>query len=229
MSRTLGINTSYDYVVSCDLVSYGGAGNSITIAFDNTDILSIVADVDGTGVKGNTFTTASPISNYDIEITAVVSTLVEIDDVSIKAVNPISEEITFKIDNTCNNKEVRFYWENRFGGLDSYTFKNKTRGISVDKKTYVKPLTKNFTNESRGSTTLGGESTGVFSVFTPPLKDNKLIWLEEIFEDRATYIEENGLFIPVKVTRNSATTVEEGKTKLQIDYVYANNRVILGK
>jgi len=229
LSRTLGINTSYDYVVSCDLVSYGGAGNSITIAFDNTDILSIVADVDGTGVKGNTFTTASAISNYDIEITAVVSTLVEIDDVSIKAVNPISEEITFKIDNTCNNKEVRFYWENRFGGLDSYTFKNKTRGISVDKETYVKPLTKDFTNESRGSTTLGGESTGVFSVFTPPLKDNKLIWLEEIFEDRATYIEENGLFIPVKVTRNSATTVEEGKTKLQIDYVYANNRVILGK
>ena len=115
------------------------------------------------------------------------------------------------------------------GGLDNYTFQSEQRGINVDKKTYTKPLTKDFTNQSRGRTTLGGQSNTPFSAFSRPLKDNELIWLEELFEDRLSFILIDGDFIPVTVTRDSAQTVQERLIQMRIDYTYANNRIILGK
>lgn len=144
-------------------------------------------------------------------------------------VGVLSETIAFEIDNTCYENEVMFYWENRLGGLDNHLFQSKQRGIAVNKKTYTKPLTKDFTNESRGTTTIGGESNNTFTAYTKALKDSELIWLEELFEDRLTYILVDGDFIPVTVTKNSVQTVQDGLVQLSVNYQYANNNIILGK
>jgi len=141
----------------------------------------------------------------------------------------LSETITFEIDKACYDNEVMFYWENRLGGLDNHLFQSEQRGIVVDKKTYTKPLTKDFTNESRGTTTIGGESNNTFTAYTRALTDNELIWLEELFEDRLTYILVGGDFIPVTVTKNSVQTVQDGLVQLSVNYQYANNNIILGK
>ena len=133
------------------------------------------------------------------------------------------------LDDICLDKEVHLFWENRLGGLDDYVFQTEERGITVNKNTYIKPLSKDFTTQSRGRTTLGGESNIQFSAFTKALKDNELIWLEELFEDRLSFVLVDGEFIPITITRSSVKTVENNLVQLRVDYIYANNRIILGK
>lgn len=227
--RTLSLSTSTTYYTSTDMVSHGAITADLTVNHNNAQILFIDGVAEGNITKYGQFTTASSITNADIELDGVVSSIMSIDNVSIMQRIQLSETITFKLEAPCLEKEVMFYWENRLGGLDNYTFQSEQRGIVVDKKTYTKPLTKNFTTESRGRTTLGGESNNQFSAFSRPLKDNELVWLEELFEDRISYILVDGDFIPITVTRNSTQTVQEGLLQLRVDYTYANNKIILGK
>ncbi len=228
LSRTLSLSTSTDYLISTEKT--GGTGpNDVRISHDNNQYISVEGS-DGNIVFNAEFTTASTIIQPDIELDWVsMGGSVDLDFVTIREIEVISETITFVMDKACNEKEVRFHWENRLGGLDSYTFQAEKRSIAVDKKTYTKPLTSDFTASSRGRTTLGGESSIPFQAFTTNLRDNEQIWLEEILEDRATYIQVDGNIIPVTVTRSSAPTIDEGLVQLRIDYQYANNRIILGK
>jgi len=231
LKRTLSLSTNTEYFFSIDKVSHGGDFWTLDVDFDNTNIISFTS---GNSNKKyfRTLNTAGSISNQDIELNFkdASGATITMDNVSITQRSVLSETITFELYDRCFNKEVVFFWENRFGGLDGpFVFQTEERGITVDKKTYIKPLTNNFTTQSRGRTTIGGESNTPFSAFSTALKDNELIWLEEIFEDRLTFILVNGEFIPVTVTRNSAKTVQEGLNQLRIDYTYANNRIILGK
>jgi len=231
LSQTLTLSTNQDYIYTGDGLFITNTTKAL-VQFNDVNIVDMI----GTGLSPESlsfsqeFTTDSVISNADIEIIATVTSgFVSVDNISIKTISTLSETVTYIISDRCLNHEVRFHWENRLGGLDSYTFQSENRGIRVNKKSYNKPLTKDFTVESRGKTTLGGTSNIQYQAFTLPLKDNELIWLEELFEDRATYIEVNSEFIPVTVTRNSVQTVEDGLVQLRIDYTYANERIILGK
>jgi hypothetical protein len=230
LSRTLSLSTSTTYVITAEKVSHAGDFWTLDIKFDNTTLYTWNTNT-ANGTKSKEFTTASSISNQDIEIDFNLATgaTITIDNVLIYQISTLSETITFEMDGACLDKEITFYWENRLGGLDNYTFHNEERGISVNKKTYVKPLTRSFTNESRGRTTLGGESNNNFTAYTRPLKDNELKWLEELFEDRMTYILDGSNFVPVTVTKNSVQTVKDGLVQLSVNYAYANNKIILGK
>lgn len=227
LSRTLSLATNQSYYVSLDFINNSFPA-TISVEHDDTEILNIEPDVDGLGVHFAQFTTDGSIGNADIEIICILNTSVtEIDDMSIRQRDEVSETITFIMEDPCLEREAHFYWENRLGGLDSYVFQSEERGVRVNKKTYTKPLTKDFTVESRGRQTLGGESNIQFSAFSRPLKDNELIWFEELFEDRLSFVLVNGEFIPVTITRSSVKTVQDNLIQLRVDYLYANNRVIL--
>lgn len=229
LSQTLSLSINQKYVFIADAISITNTSR-ILVKHDDIQIVNMV----GAGVSAeNTtflaeFTTDGSIGNADLELTAVLSSgSVSVDNVSIRSITPISETITFIMEDPCLEKEVHFYWENRLGGLDDYVFQTEERGITVNKKTYIKPLTKDFTVESRGRQTLGGESNIQFSAFSRPLKDNELIWLEELFEDRLSFMLVDGEFIPVTVTRSSVKTIQDNLTQIRVDYLYANNRIIL--
>ena len=149
----------------------------------------------------------------------------------------ISETITYVIDKTPTTEDVRVVWENRYGGLDFFTFVDQTRGINIDRQTYRKNLVRpgnpnsNFSTEDRSLVTLGGQSEIAFTAFTKPITNNERIWLEDLFEDRQAWIQ-NGTtdYIPIMVTSGDVKLVDKSASlyKIELSYKYANNNVIGG-
>ncbi len=68
--------------------------------------------------------------------------------------NRIGEDITYYIDHTRQRVNgVRFHWQNRLGGIDSYTFDGAfTEGINISSKSYEQSIYPQFRGQLGGST-----------------------------------------------------------------------------
>tara|TARA_R100001460_G_scaffold82444_1_gene123416 strand:- start:6258 stop:8456 length:2199 start_codon:yes stop_codon:yes gene_type:complete len=68
--------------------------------------------------------------------------------------NRIGEDITYHIDHTRSRVNgVRFHWQNRLGGIDSYTFDGAfTEGINISSKSYEQSIYPQFRGQLGNST-----------------------------------------------------------------------------
>jgi hypothetical protein len=80
--------------------------------------------------------------------------------------NKIGEDITYYIDHTRQRVNgVRFHWQNRLGGIDSYTFDGAfTEGINISSKSYEQSIYPQFRGQLGGSTS----DTNVLQGDLPP-------------------------------------------------------------
>jgi len=80
--------------------------------------------------------------------------------------NRIGENITYYIDHTRQRVNgVRFHWQNRLGGIDSYTFDGAfTEGINISSKSYEQSIYPQFRGQLGGSTS----DTNVLQGDLPP-------------------------------------------------------------
>lgn len=69
--------------------------------------------------------------------------------------NKIGEDITYYIDHTRERVDgVRFHWQNRLGGIDSYTFDGAfTEGINISSKSYEQSIYPEFRGQLGQNTT----------------------------------------------------------------------------
>ena len=67
---------------------------------------------------------------------------------------PIGELITYYIDHSkTNSGKTRFHWQNRLGGIDSYTFEDTmVKGITTSSSTFEKSIYPDFNAQIGGST-----------------------------------------------------------------------------
>jgi hypothetical protein len=124
------------------LFTYGDGGNS--------DPLYAVMQV-GVGTRnikelaiqdGSKFRDSQPISDFSNVAYYTVST--HLDE---SPYNQIGETITYYIDHERTNYKdnVRFHWQSRLGGIDSYTFDGgMTRGIETSSSTYEQTIYPQF-------------------------------------------------------------------------------------
>lgn len=143
--------------------------------------------------------------------------------------SPISESRTFKIDRKCTDNDVRFVWEGR-KGLEYYTFKGEfERRIQVEKETYTRQLSSDFSIDERGITTIGTKSVEVFRVFSGIINDATRIFLETLYEDSLTWIISGTDYVPVNIITTEVTTVNEEKALFQVEIEYSYSNQNIGK
>ena len=88
--------------------------------------------------------------------------------------NKIGEKVTYYIDHTRERVNgVRFHWQNRLGGIDSYTFDGAfTEGINISSKSYEQSIYPEFRgqsgNNTSGTNAIIGDNEGYhFAVSNP--------------------------------------------------------------
>ena len=129
-----------------------------------------------------------------------------------ESTNYVSEIKTFEIDRKCSvfvNK--RFWFLNRLGGFDSYSYKLKSRrNIQIDRLEYYKnsyAITLSSPDyfytrllSERGKTLLSVRASENFNYNSDWMSENESIWMEELFTSPEVYLGDNFQATEIAVT-----------------------------
>jgi hypothetical protein len=162
---------------------------------------------------------------------AISRTLVLDDTIASYTVNiftggsAYSEDVTFNIDHSCADNHTRIKFLNRLGAFEYFTFKGyKDRSIGIRKNYYQQVLSDGFSVNEGGDRVLDIDSRSGFTVYSQMLKQSDRVWLEEMLEGFEAFVEEDGVYIPIKVRGGSTKIIDEGNDLMSIKmtYEYAN-------
>ena len=99
----------------------------------------------------------------------------------------------FALSKHCCKNDVRFYWLNKLGGWDSYSFtKNKTKKMDISRNTYEKYVDyQNYNLFDAGSSQYDTQITYSESVFSDWIDIKTSEWLVELFTSPVVYMQDN--------------------------------------
>jgi hypothetical protein len=147
-------------------------------------------------------------------------------------IQTISNEKFYRIDNDCNvDENFRFVWLNSLGGWDYFNFKlGGKKTINVERKTYKKLLSRNYTIGDRGDTTYAQKGEEVWSVQSNWITQDESEWLTSMIESREVYhMKGQNEIYPIQIIDNSyqvKSTSRDQIFNIVIQFKYAFNRVI---
>ena len=156
---------------------------------------------------------------------------------------PVSEIFTFNVDcqpSRSSNQKLQLAWLNRYGHWDQYRFLfNRYQGLDIARQTYKSwntdwgsdnPLK---TQYSRGLTDSEVVMTETIVVNTGFVNQPTFEWLEELWTSNSVYeIQTNGGIYGVNIINTEFEKKIQGNRtvyNLELQYVYSNNILLLGK
>ena len=139
----------------------------------------------------------------------------------------LSETKRIYIKRNCTSNGRRFYWLNRLGGIDAYTFTaNYSEGLQIERETYQRPKDFNFNVIDRGrgvSVIRAKRSNEITSEFVSNAVAN---WLSELFTSPDVFIKENGQLVPVVLGNKEVSTSSTDMVRLTAQWTYANDLIL---
>ena len=143
----------------------------------------------------------------------------------------VSEVRRYRIDNDCNvDENFRFVWLNSFGGWDYFNFKlGGKQTINVERQTYKKLLSRNYSIGDRGDTTYAQRGEEMWSVQSNWVTEYESQWLTGMIESREVYHVKGGEIYPIQIMDTSyqvKSAVRDQIFNVIIQFKYAFNRVI---
>ena len=153
--------------------------------------------------------------------------------VTFKLTNVIntSQMLHYSLDNDCNvDENFRFVWLNRLGGWDYFNFKlGGKQTINVERETYKKLLSRDYSVGDRGDTTYAQKSEEMWSVQSNWITEAESEWLRGMIESREVYHMKNGDIYPIQIMDTSyqvKSAIRDQIFNVVIQFKYAFNRVI---
>jgi hypothetical protein len=143
----------------------------------------------------------------------------------------VSEVRRYRIDNDCNvDENFRFVWLNSFGGWDYFNFKlGGKQTINVERQTYKKLLSRNYSIGDRGDTTYAQRGEEMWSVQSNWVTEYESQWLTGMIESREVYHVKDGEIYPIQIMDTSyqvKSAIRDQIFNVIIQFKYAFNRVI---
>lgn len=144
---------------------YANTANILGHSGNETDETRGMVQV-GIGTR-NIKNTTRKVANHDNGYVAIANfsgiSRYTVQTISEETREPIGELITYYIDHSkTNNGKTRFHWQNRLGGIDSYTFEDTMiKGITTSSSTFEKSIYPDF-NAQIGSSTSNATITSSF-------------------------------------------------------------------
>lgn len=159
------------------------------------------------------------------------------------AYTAVSEVFTFNVDcqpSRSQNQHLQILWLNRYGHFDAYRFLfNRFAGLNIERQTY-----KSYNNDwgsdnpiktqySRGLNDSEVKMTETVIVNTGFVNQPTFQWLEECWTSNLVYeIQPNGGLYPINIINTEFEKKLQGNRtvyNLELQYVYSNNILLLGK
>lgn len=129
----------------------------------------------------------------------------------------LGEKISFKVLQKCVKDPIRFYWLNRLGGQDSWTFSGGIEErIKVKRNFFEEDLVSGFAVSDRGTTQLGSSIQLTKTAYTEYVTEAEARWLGELFTSPQVFIHNGTDYIPV-IVRNSTPLIGDFK-QIKINY-----------
>lgn len=144
----------------------------------------------------------------------------------------VSEFRRYRLDPDCNiNENVRLVWLNSFGGWDYFNFKvGGKQSINVERQTFKKLLSRNYSIGDRGDTTFAQKAEESWSIQSNWITEAESEWLVNLIQSREVYeIKSDGNLYPIQILDTSyqvKQSIRDMIFNLTIQFKYAFNRVI---
>jgi len=129
----------------------------------------------------------------------------------------------------CDNDYVSLYWQNDFGGMDYYLFRDgQVKTIQGESQTFTKPLTTSYSTSDFGTTVLSKSSNIGISATSEVLNRTEADGLSTLFTHGVrAWIYKDSQFLPVVIADGGIDTINtsDGVYRANIDLVYSNKPI----
>lgn len=137
----------------------------------------------------------------------------------------LSREMRYNISEYCDKQKVRFFWLNKFGKIDSFTFDSKKVSTqTIEREAYLKSLSNSPVISDRGTTTLSTSSNESFAAYSRHLSKTKIDWIRQLQKSPFVYIDNGSGFMAVQLVNFNFTysDTENTVSQVEIEYTFAN-------
>lgn len=215
------IPNNYDF-----MLSVMGVPSQVNFRIVEKDALN------GGGSTVATNTTGATLNTYG---KATMSTDPSLYDATTKSIvvtalnsggTDVSESLTFNLYAPCDETVV--YWQNHWGGFDTYSFEGKRREKTKTRtKSIQNRLTLDYNSYDRGSRDLTKDNTRETEIWTITENKDTIAWIAEVGESVDVFIIEDGERIPVNVKSVSSTIENSDRVvhQINIKYTLSNKRI----
>ena len=131
----------------------------------------------------------------------------------------LTEIKTYRIDNRCFDKTVRFHFQNRLGGIDSFTAVGAYSILpAVESDQYQKNIPSTYSVGDRGFEELAINVNQGYVINTGKINRETAQWLIELKTSPQVFIEENNQYCPIIITN---------KDEIEINYFERNQEITI--
>lgn len=140
----------------------------------------------------------------------------------------LSETRKFILDQKCFADPKRFWWLNKLGGFDAFTFTGDIQeSLRLRQTSYERDLGFTFNVEDRGETVLGVKANNEFEAFSDFMTRDEADWLQELYTSPIVFVQEGTDFIPIKVTSTRQRIFDsEDLIQFRIKYKPSNELIL---
>lgn len=143
----------------------------------------------------------------------------------------LSEKFRFNVVSQCGPKYHRFFWLNRKGGMDAYTFNGAYKCEPGTKRTeFAKQLPSSFVVKDRGQSWLAVDTTRKHTINSGFVTSAFATWLQTCNDSPVVFLREgkgSQPFVPVVVTNDMKATEDSHGEMLQPEIEYFKTEEIL--
>ena len=140
--------------------------------------------------------------------------------------NNISENLDIDIDRKDYDHNIKFYWLNQYGGIDSYAAHfDRIEQVKPKKQRYKKNIGVSFDTFDRGYTTMSVMANRVGLIKGDFEDKTTQEWLKWLYISPYVIAEIDGVLVPVNIL-NSFTYINEEPIQPEIQYEYDNKLII---
>lgn len=140
----------------------------------------------------------------------------------------LSETRTFILDEKCFANPIRFWWLNKLGGFDAFTFTGDIQESIRSRQTiYERDLGFSFDVEDRGETVLGVKAENRLQAFSDFMTRDEAEWLQELYTSPQVILQEGSDFIPIMIlSRRQKIFDSDDLIQFKIQYKPANELIL---
>lgn len=139
-----------------------------------------------------------------------------------------SETKKFILDQKCFANPIRFWWLNKLGGFDAFTFTGDIQEAINSRPTiYERDLGFSFNVEDRGETVLGIKAENRLEAFSDFMTRDEAEWLQELYTSPQVLLQEGTDFISIIIlSRRQKIFDSDELIQFKIQYKPANELIL---
>lgn len=226
---------------SAFLGHYRTDGNDTTVDYSILTYDATGTLIDGSNVNINLYTaSATPYAfqhgvgpaNILVDYPSLLGSDVAYYMIQYVGTGSVTSDVTgllqYWIDRDCDETYERFFFMNQWGFYDSFNFKGakvRTASSKFERTRMQRTLGRQSDQTTNLTPTIGNIKGISYTAHSGLIKEDELLWLEELITSPEVYVVRNGNYFPVIIRDSKAVTEDKasGLVTMKITYELTHN------